>query len=169
VRPVRGSEGVVHVHVAQLGHLPGQVDVVLLLAGQEARVLQQQHAAILQPVRRRLGLGPHGLLHEAHLTPQQLAQPRGARPQRHLGDDFPLGPPEVREQHDARARVHQVAEGGHGGADARVVGDLAGGVERNVVVHAHQHAPATERVGRQVVQRELVHRLRLWGDERRFG
>jgi hypothetical protein len=63
----------------------------------------------------------------------------------------------VREEDHAGAGVHQVAEGGDGGGDAGVVGDGAVGVQRDVVVHAHQHALPGKGFGGEVVQRELVH------------
>ena len=52
VLAVGGAEGVVHVDVAELGELLGEVRVVLLLFLVEAEVFQQQHVAVLQLVRQ---------------------------------------------------------------------------------------------------------------------
>ncbi len=60
---MRGAEGIHDEHVAQLGHLPGQALVIVLLADIEANVLAQHDLArgnvdAVEPV----GHQPHGRL-----------------------------------------------------------------------------------------------------------
>jgi hypothetical protein len=57
VSSVRRAKGVVPVDVAQGGHLPGKVEVVLLFALAEARVFEHQDVAGLEGPGDRLDLG----------------------------------------------------------------------------------------------------------------
>src|SRR5205807_4506473 len=54
VLAVRGAEGVVHVHVAQLGKLLGEIRIILLLFLMETEILQQKDLAILEVIGRLL-------------------------------------------------------------------------------------------------------------------
>ena len=142
----------------QHGQLPGQraaLGLVLAgLAGVEADVLQQQHAAGGQPLDR--GLRPVIVLHERHVGAEQGAEARGDR-----GEGVPavvrarLRPAQVGGDDGPRPRVTQLLQRGHGGADAAVVGDRRA-VQRHVEVGTHEHAPSLRRVsvelGHEVVE-----------------
>ena len=52
VRPVGGAERVVDVDVGERRQLAARLGVVALLAGLEADVLEQQHLAVAEPLRR---------------------------------------------------------------------------------------------------------------------
>ena len=121
VGAVRRAEGVVHVEIAQRGELPGQRRIVLLLAGPEARVLDESDAAAGQPPRHRHAGGQvldeleRDAEHPLHVA-QDLAQ-------RVLGIRTALGTAEVRQQDDPRAVLAQIPDRGQRGADAGIVGD----------------------------------------------
>ena len=105
VRAVRGAERVVHVEVAQRARTTWRARVVLLLAGKEARVLEQQHVAVGERLRRgERGVGV-GLGAERHRLAEQLGEPRRDRRERVLRLGLCLGAAEVREEHDARAAL----------------------------------------------------------------
>ena len=87
VRAVRGAEGVVHVNVAQLGQLPGEAPGRSSPRPAWKRMFSSSStspssSAFVAASASAPTVGSH----EADLAPQQLAQPRGARPQRHLRD-----------------------------------------------------------------------------------
>jgi hypothetical protein len=96
VRPVRRAERVVHVQVAEPRQGPRQSIVVLLLAGEEAGVLEEEHLAVPKPLRRLDRVVPVGRLGEAHLRAgQELAESGRHRLQRILRFRFRLGAAEV--------------------------------------------------------------------------
>jgi hypothetical protein len=68
-----------------------------------------------------------------------------------------LGPAEMAHNDHGSASVEEMAQRRQGGADAAVVGDVAGGVERHVEIDPHQH-PFAAQVG-QVVECFLGHAL----------
>ena len=74
VGPVHGTEGVGHIQIRHVGQLPGQLRVVLGLAGLKAGVLQQQDLSRLQGGRLGLGVGAHYVMGEDHFPAQQLAE-----------------------------------------------------------------------------------------------
>ena len=71
---MHGTEGVGHIQIRHVGQLPGQLRVVLGLAGLEAGVLQQQDLSRLQGGRLGLGVGAHHVMGENHFPAQQLAE-----------------------------------------------------------------------------------------------
>ena len=145
-----GAESVHHIDVAQRRHALGQRLVVFLFALVEAHVLAQHHLAVFQVD------AVEPVLRQRHLLAQQPAEVLGHRLQRVLFFVLALGgPAQVREQHDARARFHGVADGRQRGADAGVAGDLAV-FHRHVEIFADQH-PFTLQV--QVGHAFEVHRL----------
>ena len=108
---MRRAEGVVARYRSALrGQLGREAGVVGLLASVEAEVLEQPQLALL--------------VAEGDLAAEQLGQPLGHRPQRQLRLRLALGPAQVRAHHHLRALVQQQLDGGHGGADAGVVGDV---------------------------------------------
>ena len=71
---MHGTEGVGHIQIRHVGQLPGQLRVVLGLAGLKAGVLQQQDLSRLQGGRLGLGVGAHYVMGEDHFPAQQLAE-----------------------------------------------------------------------------------------------
>jgi len=138
MRAVRGAEGVVDVDaVGQARERAGELGVVRGLAGLEAHVLQQQRVAVAQRARRRLDL-------VADDTGRQRdAEVLGDGRQRQRRVRRALGPPEVGDEHEPRARRAQLVERRRRGADARVVGDAAA-VERDVEVDADEDPQARD-------------------------
>src|SRR5438128_2743604 len=67
-----------------------------------------------------------------------------------------VGAAEVRQEHDPRALLAQVGDGGDRGANAGVVGD-GPVVERDVEIHANQRPPAVQGRGREIAQAALAH------------
>jgi hypothetical protein len=149
---VRGAEGVVHEDVAQLRHLLRQLGLVLLLALVQAAVLQQHHLAGLDGH----AVDPVGL--QAHRTAEQLGHARRHRGQRVLRLELALGgAAQVRGDHHRRAGLQALADGRQRGADAGVLGDVAGVVLRHVEVGADEDALTLELAsGDQVGEAEDV-------------
>jgi hypothetical protein len=143
VRAVRGAEGVVHVHVGQPRERRHELRVVLLLAGVEAQVLEQQRVAVAELRGLRLDGGTDAVGRER--DPERARDRR----ERERGVAALLRAPEVRgEQHAPAALAHEVERLARG-AQARVVGDPAV-AQRHVQVRAQEHAATRER--------ELAHR-----------
>src|SRR5690348_16772853 len=117
---MRRSERIVDIYISELGERPRQSLVVLLLATEKACVLEEYDApAVPGGLERLVGVGA---LDEGDvLVRQQLGEAPRDGLEGVLGLRLPLRPPEVREQHDARAVLEQIADGRQRGADARVV------------------------------------------------
>ena len=163
VGAVRGAEGVVDVDVAEpgqalaerlhrgrIGRLLGAVlELHLrLLLDVEAEVLEQHHLARLQGALRagRFHRRPHAVGEERDLLAQDLGELVGNRLQGELRHHLPVGPAQMRHEHDRGALLERVLDGGERGQDALVVGDGAGHlVLRDVEVHPHQDALPGER------------------------
>ncbi len=160
VGPMRGAEGVVHVVIREFRKLLGKLFVIGLFLGMEAQVLQQQGLALFQLAGHLLGLHPDAIGAEAdvfaasQLLVQHHAQALGHRPQAELGSGLALGTAQVRRQDEPCAVAQRVLDGGQGLADARVVGDPAAIIQRDIEVHAHEDAMVAER---EIADGELVH------------
>ncbi len=146
---VRGAEGVVHVHVTELGQLGDEGGVVLLLAGVEAQVLEQDRIAVaqLRDPRRDRGSDPNRCQLEAH-----VARDRGERVLR-LGRGF--RPAQVRGEHDAATAGAHELERLERRPDARVVRDHAF-AEWHVQIRANEDALSCQREIRDRGQADLV-------------
>ena len=83
------------------------------------------------------------VLSELDVKVHELAQTLGNRGQRVLGVDGTLGTTEVGEHSGARAGLVQLGQGGQGGLDAAVIGDLVP-VERDVEVATDDDALAAQ-------------------------
>ena len=124
--------------------------VVLLLALVDAAVLEQHHLA-----------GPHldaahPVVLERHLAPEQLAQALRHRRERILGPELAfLRAAEMGGHHDRGPLLEREADARDGGANARVVGDAAGVVQRHVEVCADEDP--------LVPQVEVLHALEAHG------
>ena len=140
------AEGIVDINIAELGELLGKTRIVLLFFGVEPQVFEQQDLAVSQIHRRLQRFVAVGALDERDLpVGEQLGEALGDRLQRVLRLRLALRATEMRQQHDARPPIEQQLERGDRGTDARVVGDVSVGVERNVEVHPQKEPPAGER------------------------
>ena len=150
---VRGAKGVVHVDVAQCGHLARQGFVVFLLTLVDAAVLEQNHLAG-QHVHTTDPVG-----HQRHVAAEQLAQAFGHRCQRILGFELALGgAAQVARDHHGRTGVQSHLDAGHAGADACVFSDAAVIGLRHVQVGADEHAFASGKaIGAHVRKSQEVH------------
>ncbi|MNN58444.1 hypothetical protein D3C81_1734920 [compost metagenome] len=130
---MRGAEGVVHIDVTELGHLLRQLVAVLLLALVDAAVFQQHHLA----GRDLDAVDP--VLHQLDRLAQQLGQARGDRRQRVFRLELAFGrAAQVGGDHHRGAGGEAGLDRGHRGADAGVLGDMAGVVLRHVQVGADE-------------------------------
>ena len=136
VRPVRRSEGVVHIGLGERRQLARQVGIVPRLAAFPARVLEHEHGPGDQPIDAAAHLGPDDLGRLMHRPADQLAQTLRDRRQRGLGV-APPGTIEVRAEDLAGAALAQELDRRERGPDARVVGHTPV-LERNVEVHPDQ-------------------------------
>ena len=134
-----GRERVIDVDIAERGERFGKFRIVLLFARMKARVLQQQHVAVLQFRHGRLRDGPDAIFGECDGAAEHARECCGERLQRHAGHDFSAGPVEMGEHDDARPLVGKLFDGGGLAFDARRVRDHAI-LHRHVEVGAHQHA-----------------------------
>ena len=123
---MHGTEGVGHIQIRHVGQLPGQLRVVLGLAGLKAGVLQQQDLSRLQGGRLGLGVGAHHVMGENHFPAQQLAEALRHRGQAQLGVWAVLGLAQVGAGDDRRPILQQIPDGGQRRHDALVAGDGAG-------------------------------------------
>ncbi len=137
---VGGAECVVHIDVAQLGHLLRQLVAILLLARVDPAVFQQHHLAGNRRRRRRPSpasappAGPAARTGGARPAP---ACPRGLNAPS-------VGRPRWEVTITAAPASSACADGRHRGADAGVFGDIAGIVLRHVEIGADEHALALE-------------------------
>ena len=135
---MRGAKGVHDIDITQRGHAARERLVIGLLARVIAHVFAQHRLAglavnAIEPVPD-----------EWHRVAKQFRKPRGHRRQRKLRLEFAFpGSPEVREDQHPGAFLERHANGGQGGADARVAGHRAI-LHRHVQILADQHALALE-------------------------
>ena len=142
MRAVRRSKGVVHVHIGEIGQLPGEAGIVLLFLRVEPEVLQEDDlVAAARPLDGGRGSLADRVLSELDRLPEKLREPRRNRPQRVLRIRFALRPSEVRREDHRRAALERVPDGRQRRPDARVVADGAV-LDRDVEVHADEHALA---------------------------
>ena len=80
VGPVRRGEGVIDVAVGELGELPGETIVVLLLFRMEPKVLQEEQLTGLEGLGLRERLGSHAVRGQRHGALEQIGEPLGHRP-----------------------------------------------------------------------------------------
>ena len=122
MRPVRRSERVVDIDIAQRGELFRKAWIVLLLLGMKAQVLEQQHFARGRP--HLFHLWPHAIRRHFHGTPEQLRQPNRHRLEAHLRIRLALGAAQVACQNHTRAMVERVLNGGERRPHPFVAGNL---------------------------------------------
>ena len=128
---MRDRERIVDIDVAQRRQLIGEGRIALLLAGVEAQVLQERHAAVLQRVDDGMGKAADAVGGEPHLdAPQRLRQRFADRGEAHRVLRLALGPAEMRQHDDLRTLADQLLERRGRSLDPGRVRDLA-------VVHRH--------------------------------
>ena len=155
VRAVRRAEGVVDKEVGVHGELLGELLVVGLLLRVEAGVLQQHHVAVLHLSNGLAHGHADAVGNQRHGHAQELREAGGDGGQGELGLVAALGATQVGGQQHLGALAHQVLDGRHGSADARVVRDPVGALfDRHVQVHADEHTLAL-----QVRLSEVAHGL----------
>ena len=138
-----GTEGVVHVDVAQPRKLARELGIVFLFFGVKAQVFEQENGSRLRQ---------HGLHRRAdavrghrHGAPQKLGQPFRHGFQAHLRIGFALGAAQVAGQNHARAVVQRVLDARERRAYTFVAGDfLTSRRKRDVEIHAHKDALAAQ-------------------------
>ena len=138
---VRRAESVVDVDVAELRHPPRERVVVLLLPLVDPAVLEQDEVAGCERIVPCAAVDP--VANQRHVVPEEFPQPLRDRCERILGLPFPFRrPAEVRGDHHGAPARERIADARQRRADARVVGDRAGIVLRDVEVGAYEHALA---------------------------
>ena len=132
---VGGAEGVVHVDITERRHFLRERVAVLFFADIDAAVFQQHHIAprhvdTVQPIGDQW-----------YRATQQLAHPFCYRRERIFGFERALGgAAQMRGHHHRRAIFQRELNCRHRGANAGVVGDVAGVVLRHVQVGADEDA-----------------------------
>ena len=110
---MRGTEGIVHVHVAEPGERGGEGVVVLLFLGVEAQVLEQDDLGRAVSLRDRVfSGGADTVARENHFTAEELTEPPRHGLQAVLGRGLALRPAEVRREHHGCPLLQRVLDGG---------------------------------------------------------
>ena len=138
---VGGAEGVVDEDIRQGCQIGAELLIVLGLALDVAGVLQQHDFAVTQGGGQGAGILAGHVLGHLDLLAEQLAQALCDDLQAQLGLPLALGLAHVGAEDDLRAVVDEILDGGQGGDDALIAGDLAV-LEGNVKVAAAEHALA---------------------------
>ena len=134
-------EGVVDENVRQRGQIGAELLIVLGLALDVAGVLKQHDFAVTQAGGQSAGiLTGHVLGHLDFLT-KKLAQALSNNFQAQLGLPLPLGLAHMGAENHLCAIVDEILDGGKGGNDALVAGNLTV-LKGNVKVATAEHALA---------------------------
>ena len=126
------------------GGVLGQTAGLALLLGVETQVLEQHHLARLDVAAHLGGLLAHAVAGEGDLRAEVLLDRGNDLLERVFGIGVLLRTTHVRHEDHRTALGQHLLDGGHGGADAGVVGHMALGVEGHVEVHADDRAFAFE-------------------------
>ena len=127
-----------------LGGILRKAAGLALLLGVETQVFQQHHLARLERPGHFGGLLAHAVAGEGDLHAEVLLDGRDDLLERILRIGILLRASHVRHEDHRSALLEHLLDGGHGGADARIVGYLALLVEGHVEVHADDRALAVE-------------------------
>ena len=151
---VRGSEGIVHVNLAERGELLRKGGIVGLFFGVEAEVFEQQHLAVFELIRelaRKVAntVGREGDVHLfADGVVEHDAEAIDDGPQAVLRARLALGTAEVGAENDLGAMTKCELDGRQGFADARVIEDFSAVFgERYVEINADQHMLMLQLIG----------------------
>ena len=127
-----------------LGGVFGQTAGLALLLGVETQVLEQHDLSGFEGFGHFGSLLTHAVAGELDLHAEVLLDGGNDLLERVLGIGILLGASHVRHQDHRTAAGEHLFDGGHGGADARVVGHFALLVEGHVEIHADNRAFAFE-------------------------
>jgi hypothetical protein len=144
VRAVRRAERIVDIDVRQRSQLGGEARIVFFFFRVEPQVLEQHHTARRRPRHGLSGRIADAVFGEGDRPLEHLREMFGHRLQRKFRHRLPLGPPQVGTQdHHTRAAIQRVLDRRQRRFDPRVFRDPPV-LDRNVEVHAHQHAPSLD-------------------------
>lgn len=162
---VNRTEGIVHVGAVvpgqglqlggQFGALGGGLGG---FAGVKAHVLQDEHLAVAQSGRQRVGRFAHHVPCNHHGQPAEGAQHVRGGADRVLGLGGAVGTAEMGHYDDAGTGLDQLLHHRKGGTHASIVGDDSA-VQRHVQVAADQNVPPADTVGDQIVKSLGSHSL----------
>ena len=139
MRAVCGREGVGAEHVAQGGHLRGQIGIVFGFALVKAGVFKKQHLPVLQRVHGGLRGGADAIGGKQHRRAEGLFQRGHKLLQRQVVHPLAPGTAEMRQQDRLAPGGKDIAHGGYDAGDAGCIGD--GAVNHGYVdVHTCQDA-----------------------------
>ena len=127
-----------------LGGVFGQTAGFALLLGVETQVFEQNHLAGFDVPAHLGSLVAHAVAGELNLHAEVLLDGRDDLFERIFGIGILLRTSHVRHEDHRSALGEHLLDGGHGGADARVVGHFALFVQGHVEVHADDRAFAFE-------------------------
>ena len=127
-----------------LGGVFGQTAGLALLLGVETQVLEQHDLSGFEGFGHFGSLLTHAVAGELDLHAEVFLDGGNDLLERVLGIGILLGASHVRHQDHRTAAGEHLFDGGHGGADARVVGHFALLVEGHVEIHADNRAFAFE-------------------------
>ena len=153
---MRRAEGVVDEEVGRRGELLRELGHVLLLLLVEARVLEEEHVAVGHLADARGDAVADAVRRHHDVLAEQLRQARSHGAERELVLGAVLRAAQVGRQQHLRALLHEVLDGRHRRADARVVRDRLA-VERHIQVAAHQDDLALQIRLREVADGLLGH------------
>src|SRR5712692_6099219 len=134
--------------------MPGKTLVVGFLFSVVADILEQQHAAVLERPAPRFRGSADAVSGKLDAHPQQLGQAHAHRLEAVFRFRLPLGPAQMRSEHESPALRDTEAQRRKSLADACVVAHPAA-LERHVEVHADKHALAGKF---EIADGEFVHK-----------
>jgi hypothetical protein len=141
---MRGSEGIVDVHVSQFGERPAKGSdlrwgcPLAFFFGVVPKILEQNDATRSQIGASTLNVGANAVREKTHLEPELLVQYSRDGLEGILGVGLAIWTPQVAHQDHRCALVERVLDGGQCCVDASGIGDLA-------VLHRHVEVDANER------------------------
>jgi len=138
-----GPKSVVDVNIPERRQLSCEVGGVVSFGSVKTQVLEKDDLPISRALDNAAGRITHAIGRKMHACRQQLSEPTRDGLQTHLGPDFTLGPTEMTHEHGASTTRHEIFDGGQGGTNTSVVGDLAVIVERDVEVDAGENASSS--------------------------
>ena len=154
---MRRAEGVVDVEVAELGERAREARIVLFLAAEEARVLEQQHLAVLASWLALSASSRIGGLDEDHLHPVSSANRVDTGCSEYFSSGFPLGRPRCDSTTGCAPRSSSSSIVGRA-ARMRVSSVIRPSlVERNVEIDANERALAAQLCVGQIPNGFLSH------------
>src|SRR4030095_3965696 len=119
MRAVRGTKGIVHVKITQLGKRLGEFWIIRFLTGLKPNILEQRDIAVLHVVDDFLRHITNGVVTENDGMMEQGIQVFADWPKRIFLHRLSLGPAEMRHQNGFRAVFSEVIDSREAFADSR--------------------------------------------------